>query len=62
MRQSTSAASNQAIQVRLPPDLASAIEEFRRNEDDIPTRQEAIRRILHRAFAIGQSAKADAGK
>jgi hypothetical protein len=53
MRQSTSAASNWAIQVRLKTDLASAIENFRRGEPDIPTRPEAIRRILQRALGSG---------
>jgi metal-responsive CopG/Arc/MetJ family transcriptional regulator len=50
MRQSTFAASNLAIQVRLKPDLVSAIESFRRGESDIPSRPEAIRRILQRAL------------
>ena len=54
MRQSTSAASNLAIQVRLKTDLVSAIESFRRREPDIPTRPEAIRRILQRALALGK--------
>jgi hypothetical protein len=37
------------IQVRMPPDLRRAIEEFRRSEPDIPTRPEAIRRLLKQA-------------
>ena len=52
MRQSTSAASNLAIQVRLQSDLASAIEGFRRREPDIPTRPEAIRRLIRRALEL----------
>ena len=52
MRQSTSAASNLAIQVRLQSDLASAIEGFRRREPDIPTRPEAVRRLLQQALAL----------
>lgn len=55
MPQSTSAASNLAIQVKLKTDLASAIEGFRRSEPDIPTRPEAIRRLLQRALALGQA-------
>jgi len=34
------------IQVRMSPDLRRAVEEFRRQEPDIPTRPEAIRRLL----------------
>jgi hypothetical protein len=37
------------VQVRLSRDLRSDIEEFRRNEPDIPTRPEAIRRLLKQA-------------
>jgi hypothetical protein len=50
----TSAGSNLAIQVRLQHDLVSAIEGFRRSEPDIPTRPEAIRRLLQRALALSQ--------
>jgi hypothetical protein len=39
-----------AIQVRLQSRLFSAIEGFRRSEPDIPTRPEAVRRLLHRAL------------
>jgi len=39
-----------AVQVRLQDDLWSAIENFRRNEPDIPTRPEAVRRLLQRAL------------
>jgi hypothetical protein len=38
------------VQVRLQEDLWSAIESFRRNEPDIPSRPEAVRRLLHRAL------------
>jgi hypothetical protein len=41
---------NPAIQIRLRGDLWSAVETFRRNEPDIPTRPEAVRRLLHRAL------------
>jgi hypothetical protein len=37
------------IQVRMSHDLRRAIEDFRRNEPDIPSRPEAIRRLLKQA-------------
>jgi hypothetical protein len=45
---------SQAIQVRLRKDLWSAVEGFRRNEPDIPTRPEAVRRLLHRALDLAE--------
>ena len=39
-----------SIQIRLQSDLWSAIETFRRNQPDIPTRPEAVRRLLQRAL------------
>lgn len=33
--------------LRLERDLVSLIDEFRKSEDDIPTRPEAIRRLLN---------------
>jgi hypothetical protein len=46
----TSAGLNPAIQIRLQGELYSAVESFRRNEPDIPTRPEAVRRLLQRAL------------
>jgi hypothetical protein len=40
----------------MPPDLRRAIEDFRRNEPDIPTRPEAIRRLLKQAVTARQDA------
>lgn len=53
MREHTSIESSHApaIQVRVGDNLWSAIESFRRNEPDIPTRPEAVRRLLERALA-----------
>lgn len=34
------------ITVRLPRDLLDAVDEFRREENDLPTRPEAIRRLI----------------
>ena len=39
----------------MPPDLRRAIEDFRRNEPDIPTRPEAIRRLLKLAVVARQA-------
>jgi hypothetical protein len=39
------------IMVRLPPAQLSALDDWRRNESDLPTRPEAIRRILAQALA-----------
>jgi hypothetical protein len=38
----------------MPKDLRLAIENFRRNEPDIPTRPEAIRRLLQQAVRARQ--------
>ncbi len=43
----------EAINLRLPRKTLNAIEEYRRNQDDIPTRPEAIRRLLNQALNIG---------
>jgi metal-responsive CopG/Arc/MetJ family transcriptional regulator len=49
-----SAAPTKAIQVRLQKNLLCAIESFRRSEPDIPTRPEAVRRLLQRAVMTRQ--------
>jgi hypothetical protein len=56
MRERSSVGPNPAIQVRLREDLWSAVESFRRNEPDIPTRPEAVRRLLQKALTVGRSA------
>jgi hypothetical protein len=48
--QGTSAPTPAAIQLHLRRELYSALENFRRNEPDIPTRPEAVRRLLARAL------------
>jgi hypothetical protein len=53
VREPTSPADSQ-VQVRMPPDLRRAIENFRRNEPDIPTRPEVIRRLLKQAIMARQ--------
>jgi hypothetical protein len=52
MHERTFDVSNAAVQVRLPSDLVSSIEGFRRREPDIPTRPEAIRRLIRRALEL----------
>jgi len=41
--------SAESIHVRLQNELLRAIEDFRRREADLPTRPEAIRRLLQQA-------------
>lgn len=36
----------EATTLRLPRDIIDALDEFRRGESDLPTRPEAIRRLL----------------
>ncbi len=36
----------EAVTLRLPKNVIAQLDEFRRSEDDIPTRPEMIRRIL----------------
>jgi hypothetical protein len=54
VREQTSQASQ--VQVRMSQDLRRAIEEIRRNEPDIPSRPEAIRRLLKEAVTARQDA------
>ncbi|TDQ63567.1 ribbon-helix-helix CopG family protein [Maritalea mobilis] len=41
---------NKVYSIRLPNDLILLIDEFRRDQDDLPSRSEAIRRILNDYF------------
>jgi metal-responsive CopG/Arc/MetJ family transcriptional regulator len=41
---------SEAVNVRLPRDMLDAVDAFRRNEDDLPTRPEAIRRLVEKAL------------
>ncbi len=50
MQEHTTDGTSPSIQVRLQSDLWSAVESFRRNEPDIPTRPEAVRRLLQQAL------------
>jgi hypothetical protein len=53
MHTRTSANTTNGIHVRLQNELLCAIESFRRSEPDIPTRPEAVRRLLQRALELG---------
>jgi hypothetical protein len=59
MNEQTSAGPNPAIQVRVPDSIFSAIEDFRRSEFDLPTRPEAVRRLLTRALNLGERPDGD---
>jgi hypothetical protein len=59
MQKYNSVCFSQAIQVRLQKDLWSEVESFRRKEPDIPTRPEAVRRLLGRALQLSTALKAD---
>ena len=58
MHKRTSADTN-GIHVRLENDLLHAIECFRRSEPDIPTRPEAVRRLLQQAMRACQKEVSD---
>ena len=40
----------EAVNLRLPRDIIDALDAFRRDQADLPTRPEAIRRILSKAL------------
>jgi metal-responsive CopG/Arc/MetJ family transcriptional regulator len=42
----------EAVNVRLPRDLLDALDAYRRGQEDLPTRPEAIRRILSEKLRI----------
>jgi metal-responsive CopG/Arc/MetJ family transcriptional regulator len=58
----SSAAAPKAIQVRLRKNLLFAIESFRRSEPDIPTRPEAVRRLLQQAVDARQDGEVGDGR
>ena len=59
MHKRTSADATNGIHVRLENELLHAIECFRRSEQHIPTRPEAIRRLLQKALALGNETSTD---
>ncbi len=38
--------TNEAILVRMPPELVEMLDEYRRAQSDLPSRPEAVRRIV----------------
>jgi metal-responsive CopG/Arc/MetJ family transcriptional regulator len=49
-------ADTEAMNLRLPRDILDALDDMRREEKDVPNRQEMIRRILVKAIeARGQN-------
>lgn len=47
---STDREINTQVNVRVPPDLLKQIDKFRSNEPDVPTRPEAIRRLMEKGL------------
>ena len=41
-----------AVMVKLPPEIAKAIDDRRRATEDLPSRPEVIRRILAKEFGL----------
>lgn len=48
---------DQRIQLVMAPSDVAAVDAWRRDQDDLPGRSEAIRRLIHAGIAAGQSAK-----
>lgn len=42
--------NDSTVQVRVPGDTLKLLDDWRREEDDLPTRSEAIRRLLLKAL------------
>jgi metal-responsive CopG/Arc/MetJ family transcriptional regulator len=51
MRKPRPSAPGEQVVVRLQPDLLSKIDAWRRNEQDLPSRAEAMRRLVDQALA-----------
>lgn len=43
--------TNEAVLVRMPADLIDLVDEYRRSQADLPSRPEAIRRIVAERLA-----------
>lgn len=46
-----SSGRGQFIGVRIQPELLTKLDDFRRNQHDIPTRPEAMRRLIEQALS-----------
>jgi metal-responsive CopG/Arc/MetJ family transcriptional regulator len=60
--QTQSVEATKAIQIRFDENLFSAIESWRRKQEIIPSRPEAIRRLLSRLLADNAAAEHDEGE
>lgn len=45
------AATGDPVMVRIQPDMAKALDDWRRKQDDLPGRPEAIRRLVEKALS-----------
>lgn len=43
--------TNEAVLVRMPAELVAMLDEYRRAQDDLPSRPEAVRRIVSERLA-----------
>jgi hypothetical protein len=50
------------VQVRLHRDLFEAVESWRRGQESIPSRPEAIRRLLHKSLLTAKNASPTRGQ
>src|SRR6476620_4222418 len=51
------AVTGDLIGVRVPPDMAKQLDDWRRKQDDLPGRPEAIRRLIEAGLASTQGVK-----
>lgn len=49
--------TNEAVLVRMPADLIDMVDEYRRSQADLPSRPEAIRRIVADKLGATESEK-----
>lgn len=47
--------TGEPVMVRLQPELVSPLDDWRRKQDDLPSRAEAIRRLVEQALAKGKA-------
>jgi len=53
------ASKNALLQMRVNEDFIRQVDEWRRHQEDIPTRGEAVRRLLLIAFEVEKKRKRD---
>jgi hypothetical protein len=57
LRKSRAAATGGPVLVRIQPDMAAALDAYRRGQPDIPGRPEAMRRLVETGLAAQPKAK-----